>query len=101
MLLTDLPARLEAEFDYPVKVDTVIARMGDVDVETQDGTDPDTVRSVLHPLGVDTCHSATMLYETIYGNVSDDHVGRKYYDDRGGNLASDGHGPSDEVNVSF
>jgi hypothetical protein len=101
MLLTELPARLETEFTYPVEIDTVIERMGTTEVETPDRTDPETVSSILLPLGGDTFDSASMLYETIYGNVSDDHVGRKYYDDRGSNVTEDGDGPSDEVNVSF
>lgn len=101
MLLTELPARLEAEFDYPVELASVIEQMGSVHVETQDGTNPETVRSILQPLGRETFESATMLHETIYGSVSDDHVGRKFYDDRGGNLAGYGDRPSDDLNVSF
>lgn len=100
MLLTDLSARLETEFSYPVDIATVIERMGAVEIESQDGADPETIRSILQPLGTDSFDSATMLYETIYGNVSDDHIGRKFYDDRGGNLTGD-DGPTDEVNVSF
>lgn len=101
MLLTELPTRLEAEFDYPVELSSVIERMGSVAVEAQDDTEPETVRSILQPLGTETFESSRMLYETIYGSVSDEHVGRKFYDDRGGNLAEYGDGPSDDLNVSF
>lgn len=100
MLLRELPPRLETEFDYPVDRESVLDRIGPVEVETQDGTDPETVEAILRPLGTERFDSAMMLYATIYGNVSDDHVGRKYYDDRGGNLTVD-DGRRDDVNVSF
>lgn len=100
MLHSELPTHLETEFSYPVELDTVIEQMGAVEVETQAGANAETVRSILQPLGTDTFDSPTILYETIYGNVTDDHIGRKYYDDRGGNLGND-DGPIDEVNVSF
>lgn len=101
MLLTELPARLDGKFSYPVELETVLDQMGSVQVEASDGTDTETIASILRPLGEDTFDSATILYETIYGNVSEDGIGRKYYDDRGGNVSGVDFGPTDEVNVSF
>ena len=52
-------------------------------------------------LGSHSFDSADALYKTIYGNVSDEFIGRKYYDDRGGNPAEVPGAPSDEEHVSF
>lgn len=101
MLLADLPAQLKGEFDYPVTLETVMERMGSVEVESHDCTDPATVGSILEPLAPDTFDSPEMLYETIYGTVGDEHIGRKYYDDRGGDHTTPDEGPRDDENVSF
>ncbi|ELK47037.1 hypothetical protein D320_20409, partial [Haloferax sp. BAB-2207] len=39
------------------------------------------------PLGTETYESAADLYNTILGSVSDDYIGRKFYDDRGADPA--------------
>ncbi|KAB1190478.1 hypothetical protein GJR96_16010 [Haloferax sp. MBLA0076] len=45
--------------------------------------------------------SADELFTTIIGNVSDEYIGRKYYDDRGTNPSAAAVGPRDEADVSF
>ena len=101
MLLSELADYLEAEFTYPVELDTVIERAGDVRIGDGDADDPETIGSALESLGSDSFDSADALYKTIYGNVGDDFIGRKYYDDRGGNPAEVSGAPSDEEHVSF
>lgn len=101
MELTELRARLDGEFTYPVDLETVVREVGTVRVEGPNGDGAETIGSVLGPLGTDSFESADVLYDTIYGNVSDDHVGRKYYDDRGGTHSGADDGPRDAANVSF
>ena len=101
MLLSELADYLEAEFTYPVELDTVIERAGDVRIGDGDADDPETIGSALGSLGSHSFDSADALYKTIYGNVSDEFIGRKYYDDRGGNPAEVPGAPSDEEHVSF
>lgn len=101
MLLSELPDYLEAEFTYPVELETVVERAGDVRIGDADTDDPETIRSALASLGPDSFDSADALYKTIYGNVGDDFIGRKYYDDRGGNPSEVPGAPSDEDHVSF
>lgn len=100
MLLTDLTAYLEAEFSYPVDLRTVIDRSGDLQIEAPNAADTQGITSILEPLGVNTVDSADELYAMVYGNLNDDYIGRKYYDDRG-QIPADGTEPMDTENVSF
>lgn len=100
MLLSELTAYLEDEFSFPVDLETVIERMGDVRVEAPNTTDTETLVTILEPLGSDSFESAQELYSAVYGNVSDDYIGRKYYDDRGVPVDVNEE-PLDEQNVSF
>lgn len=101
MLLSELADYLETEFTYPVELETVLERVGDVRIGDGTADNPETVGSALGSLGPDSFDSADDLFKTIYGNVGDDFIGRKYYDDRGGNPAEVPGGPSDEEHVSF
>lgn len=100
MLLSELTAHLETEFSYPVTLRTVIERSGDLHIEAPNAVETQAVDSILEPLGVDTVHSAEELFAMVYGNLNDDYIGRKYYDDRGVNPA-EGSEPMDTENVSF
>lgn len=101
MLLSELPAHLEREFTYPVDAETVVDRLGSVSVEAPNATDAVRLDAVLDPLGAASFDSAAGLYATIYGTLDERFVGRKYYDDRGGNPSGPAGGPRDEENVSF
>lgn len=101
MLLSELADYLEAEFTYPVELDEVVERAGDVPIGEAGAEDPETIGSALDSLGPDSFDSADALFKTIYGNVGEDFIGRKYYDDRGGNPSEVPGAPSDEEHVSF
>ena len=101
MLLSELPEHLETTLTYPVELDTVLEQEGHVEIEAPDARDSETIRSVLEPLNRDSFESSRDLFNTIYGNVSDEYIGRKFYDDRGRNPMTTDRGPSDERNVSF
>lgn len=100
MLLSELTAHLETEFSYPVDLRTVIERSGDLRIEAPNAVDAQGLASILEPLGDDTVDSADELFDIVYGNLNDDFIGRKYYDDRGDN-PTEGTGPTDTENVSF
>lgn len=100
MLLSELTAHVEDEFSFPVDLETVLERTGDVRVEAPNTDDTETLVTILEPLGSDSFESPQELYSAVYGNVSDDYIGRKYYDDRGDPGDMDA-GPLDEQNVSF
>lgn len=101
MLLSELTAYFDEEFSYPVDVETVVRQTGNVQIEAPNATDTQTMGSILEPLGHQQFDSADALYETVYGNVDDAYIGRKYYDDRGGEHGDAEEGPRDEQNVSF
>ncbi|KTG28358.1 DUF5789 family protein [Haloferax profundi] len=87
MEFQELSAFLDDELAYPVDIDGVVERIGDVEVDAPDVENSETIETILTPLGTATFDSANDLYTTIIGNVSDDYIGRKFYDDRGGDPA--------------
>ena len=101
MLITDLPAYLENAFSYPVELDAVLDEIGDLQIEGPNATESETLATVLRPLGTDTFDSQEALFETIYGNVNEDYIGRKFYDDRGSTQLETRENRRDEENVSF
>lgn len=101
MLLSELAARVDDELAYPADLETVVDRMGHVRIEAPNGGDSEPLAAILGPLETDTFESSAELLETVYGNVSDDHIGRKFYDDRGGNPPDSDEGPRNETEVSF
>lgn len=101
MKLSSLSSYLAQEFTYPVDLSAVLEEAGDIEVEAPNSIDSQTIRTILTPLGTESFESADVLYDTIFGNVSDEYIGRKYYDDRGGNQLEAHPGPVDELNQSF
>lgn len=101
MELTRLYRELEADLEYPIDLETVIERIGDTEIEAPDRMDSETVAGILGPLGQDTYNSPVELADAIIGNVGDEYVGRKFYDDRGGNLPGERPALVDDIDVSF
>lgn len=101
MKINGLSAFLEAELAYPVDQAAVVERVGATEIEGANDGETETISAIIDAVGQDTYWSADELYTTIVGNVSDDYIGRKFYDDRGGNPAEVGSAPRDEDNVSF
>ncbi|WP_411964219.1 hypothetical protein [Haloferax sp. YSMS24] len=87
MKFRELSPFFESEFDYPVTSDLVVEKAGDVPIEAPDEDNSETIETILSRLGPETYASPGELYTTIIGNVSDDYIGRKFYDDRGGDPA--------------
>lgn len=100
MKIDELPAYLESELTYAVSHDSVLDRVGAVEIDAPDSDESEQISAIIANVGQESYGSADELYETIIGNVGDEYIGRKFYDDRGGNPADTDLGPKDET-VSF
>lgn len=100
--LDELLPRLEADLVYPVTTEAVLGQIGTAEIEAPDRSDSQTVAEVLEPVGEETFGSAEALFEALLGNLSDDYVGRKFYDDRGANIEdASSSAPHDVEDESF
>lgn len=101
MQVEEVSRLIEEELTYPIDRKAVIEQIGAVEVAAPDQEDTETIATILDSLGPETYDSADELYKTIIGNVSDEHIGRKYYDDRGQQSTDTSEGPREERDVSF
>lgn len=76
----DLFAR---ELQFPATRDAVVEAVGDETVEAPNGKS-ETIAEVLDRSSRDEFRSTDELYDEMMAFVSDAFIGRKYYDDRGG-----------------
>lgn len=76
------------ECSFPMDRDAVIDRLGDVAIESPNGDGTD-LATVLARSSDRSYVSAEELFTTLMGNLGDEHVGRKFYDDRS-STANDG-----------
>ncbi|MEF8780134.1 MAG: hypothetical protein V5A46_05615 [Haloferacaceae archaeon] len=81
------------EFEFPADRDTVIADVGDVELDAMYG-DPETIAEVLSRTDQSEFDSVDELYDALITFVGDQYIGRKFYDDRGMN-------PEGDEEVSF
>jgi len=82
---TETYDRFATKFSYPIDSEEIIAAAGDTDIESPTGT-PDTIATVLDRTETRTFRSPRELHETILGNLGEQYIGRKKYDDRGTSL---------------
>lgn len=101
MRVEEISSYVDEELTYPIERDAVIERIGEVEVAAPDEADTETIATILGSLGPETYSSADELYNTIIGNVGEEHIGRKYYDDRGQNDMHSTGGPQEERDISF
>jgi hypothetical protein len=92
---------LERELTYPISHEAVLEQIGSMEIEAPDADRAETVEAIVGTVGQERYESAEALFNTILGNVGDDYIGRKFYDDRGGNPTENTTEPKDEENVSF
>ena len=85
MDINALPEWIETEFEFPLIKTTVIDRAGDLKIDAPDRADSETLDTILEGGGDETYRSREDLMNAIRGNLSDEYIGRKYYDDRGSN----------------
>lgn len=96
-----MPSFLEGEFEYPIDQTAVIERIGTIEIDAPAQRETQTISEVLGSVGDEKYDSHGELFDTVIGNVSDDYIGRKFYDDRGSNPAEIVSEPADEVDISF
>lgn len=76
---------LLAECEFPVARERLIEVVGDRQLEAPTG-ETESIGDVLARGDVATVGSHDEAYAHLVGNVSEAHVGRKYYDDRSVNV---------------
>jgi len=86
--LSETRDRFDRECSFPTDRDAVIATVGDVAIQSPNG-DASDLETVLTRSGETTYASADGLFNAVLGNLGDDHIGRKYYDDRSSTPAQD------------
>ena len=100
MKIGELHEYLESELSYSLSHSSVLDRIGAVEIDAPDRDETEQISAIIGNVGQESYDSSQELYETIIGNVGDEYIGRKFYDDRGGNPAAAELGPKDET-VSF
>lgn len=85
MELNELREHLARELDYPADAEAVRAAFGATEVAAPDDEDTETVGALLEAVNDGTYASADELFEAVLAQLPDDYIGRKFYDDRGGN----------------
>lgn len=102
MKLNDLPDWIESEFEFPVTRTSVLEQAGEIEIDAPDYSDSETIATTLNRSGEEVYDSKTALLDAIHGNLSDEYIGRKYYDDRGTNpMDSTEQASNDTANKSF
>lgn len=86
----ELRSYLGDELSYPVTLDTVRDRLGEVTVVAPDADGSETLSTILDAVDDDRYETADELFETVVSRLPDAYIGRKYYDDRGSTLAEPG-----------
>lgn len=71
------------ELQFPVTCESVVETVGERELEAPNGADT-TVGAVLNHCTEREFDSADELYDSVVMHVGDGFVGRKKYDDRGG-----------------
>ncbi len=82
----DLFAR---RLDFPVTCDAVRESVGETELEAPSGGS-ERIAQILDRCGTDEFASPDELYGTLMTFVSDEFIGRKYYDDRGSSPTAPG-----------
>ena len=85
MQLNELGDYIEGQFDFPVDVATVRDRIGDERIDSEDEDGGLTIASILENQMDIEFTSPLELHQTILGELPEEYIGRKYYDDRGSN----------------
>ena len=101
MEMEELREVLEAEFTYPIDHAAVVERLGERELRARESGTTETVAAIIGAVGEDEYASADELWTTIVGNVGDEFIGRKFYDDRGGNPPEIGSPSGDDSDRSL
>ncbi len=70
--------------ETPIKQENLIKTIGDKEIESPKGN-KESIAEILEIDPTKKYNSSNEIQETLLSNLSPDHVGRRYYDDRGPN----------------
>lgn len=101
MNIRDLSDFLEGELTYPIDQASVIDQIGTIEIDAPNIDDTELISEIIDRVGEETYDSPAELFETIIGNLNDDYIGRKFYDDRGGNPLETEAESVDHTDTSF
>ena len=96
MQLNELGDRLQDAFDYPVDSETVREEMGQETIDSEDAAGGRTIASILDNHPDEEFASANELHQTLIGELPDEYIGRKFYDDRGSNPGQNREGHKED-----
>lgn len=85
----DVRDHLDQQFEFPVDHAVLVEQVGDVELDGS-STDPETVETVLGRTEKSSYGSAEDVHDLLIGTVTDEYIGRKFYDDRSGSGDSTG-----------
>lgn len=93
---------LDGELEYPVDHSSVLTRIGETTVDAPDDVDSESIDEILSRDDDETYETVDDLFASVVGNLDDDYIGRKFYDDRGANIEEGGQEyPHDDRDQSF
>lgn len=101
MQLNELGAFLDGRFSYPVDEATVREHIGSQTIDSADTGEGLSIEAILENHRGDEFASDTELLQTILGELPDEYVGRKFYDDRGSNPEQVRDGPRAQQDESL
>ncbi len=73
----------EDSFDFPVARETVVEEVGDMTLSTPEGSDI-PIAEILELTNDESYDTPGELQRTLIGNLEEEFIGRKFYDDRAG-----------------
>jgi hypothetical protein len=101
MKLKETSGFLKDELTYPIDQTSVIEKIGEREIEAPNQQENETIAVIIDPIGREKYFSSDELFNTIIGNLSDDYIGRKFYDDRGSDPLGTASERREEVDISF
>lgn len=86
---TETRELFERKCQLPTDQESIVDAVGDTAVVAPTG-ESSTVETILQRSAETEYESIEALHSTVMANLSDEHIGRKHYDDRSPNPARDG-----------
>ena len=87
---------LDARLEFPIDHSTVVRLVGAVEIEAPDEHESEAIATVLDRIDDGDFDSARGLTSTILSGLGPQYVGRRYYDDRGGQAPDAGRYRSED-----
>jgi hypothetical protein len=79
---------VETGFEFPLTTAAVLEQVGEKEIEAPNPSESETVATILARSGEETYYSEDDLLSALQNGLSEEYIGRKYYDDRGPNPES-------------